>query len=317
MDELLKIWYVSSQRLCNFRCNYCVSVGDYAKSNSIDWLNDHDRADFQRIVHWIGSLPQPVGVRLATLGEPFVSRTFLAQAAWLTRQHQVRFVELLTNGSMLKSRLPEFAGDANLEKLSLWITYHHAEIALERFIENARLAQEEYDCFVVVNTLLFSDNGQHVTRLREAAERANLRFNLDVGYEPHTPADVRARSSHIPLTQKSDGLGAAVTFGSRRDVLEVNITAMDHPFGQSCAAGHRYIYIGIDGDVYRCSRYYVLKKERLGNVLDPTFELSLRADSWAPCTATCGCCNKEDFLNLRLLSEHHHNPAPSLGWVGS
>jgi MoaA/NifB/PqqE/SkfB family radical SAM enzyme len=318
MDDLVKIWYVSSERLCNFHCHYCVSINEYAKSSTVEWLNEDDRLTFESIVRWMGTRRFHVGVRLGTLGEPFASKTFLTQAAWLTRQKTVLFVELLTNGSLLKSRLPRLAQEADLSKVSLWITYHDSQMSIERFVENAVFAQEQYGCFVVVNGLLFPENGPRIEELRSAAAAARLRFNLDLGYEAMAPSsDGSWGSGVIPLLQVPGGVDAAVSLGARRDLLAVNLAALDRPHGLPCGAGHKYVYIGIDGDAYRCSRYYVLKKERLGNVLDPEFELNLGSPEWEECQAQSGCCNKEDFLNLKMWRGRHASEAPSLGWVGT
>lgn len=318
MDDLIRIWYVSSQRLCNFRCSYCVSINGYAKSNKFDWKRESDRENFEKIVRWIGSRPFPVGVRLATLGEPFASKDFLAQVAWLTRQEEVRFVELLTNGSLLKKRLSTLEADADLSKLSLWITHHHTEISVERLVENAVFAQEKYGCFVVVNGLIFPGNADEVAELRAAAESTGLRFNLDLGYEPDIRAgDLTEPWQLAPILPEEGGQDTVLRLGANPDMLSLNLTALSDVNGRPCSSGHNYIYIGIDGDVYPCSRYYVLKTKRLGNILDGDFELNLRKSRWAACVAKSGCCNKEDFLNLQFQSENRDRTAPSLGWVGN
>ncbi|WP_329173309.1 radical SAM protein [Streptomyces sp. NBC_01477] len=318
MDRLLNIWYVSSQRLCNFRCTYCVSTGDYAKSDTSDWKHERDRDDVGTVVRWMAAQPYPVGVRLATLGEPFASRDFLTQAAWLTQQPRVRFVELLTNGSLLKRRLPVLAETADLSRLTLWITHHHTEIPTARFIENALFARDTYGCFVVVNALLFPDNAEQVSELRRAAHDAGLRFNLDLGYTPGTPNGEFERTEQMaPLlgTGTSAGMAGALSHGANRELLELNVTALGPIKGLPCQAGHDYLYIGINGDVYPCSRYYVLQQDRIGNALDPDFRLELRDDRWAGCKADSGCCNKEDFLNLRARSREERSAVPSLGWL--
>ncbi|MGK8488031.1 radical SAM protein [Nocardia asiatica] len=315
MNTPLRIWYVSAQRLCNFRCPYCVSIGDYSKSNKFDWAADGDVAEFDAIVRWIGTRPVPVEVRLATLGEPFASRDFLTGASWLTQQEQVRFVELLTNGALLKRRLPALAETADMSKVSLWITHHHTEIGVDRFIENAKFAQDEYGCFVVVNALLFPGNRDAVAELRAAAEQAGLRFNLDIGYDPAQSGAFGPPSQSVPILQEPGGADSAVATGVDPHMLRLNLTALDEPRGKACSAGHDYIYIGIDGSVYPCSRYYVLKKDRLGNVLDPDFDLALRPSRWARCDALAGCCNKEDFLNLALSRHVGERREPSLGWT--
>ncbi len=316
MANPVRIWYVSAQRLCNFQCSYCVSTGDYAKSNQEDWRSTDEREDFDRIVEWLGTRPFPVQLRLGTLGEPFASHHFLDRAAWLTRQEGVRFVELLTNGALLRRRLPKLSETADMSKVSLWITYHQTEIPLERFIANARFAQEEFGCFVVVNSLLFPSTADGIAELKAAAEDAGLRFNVDLGYDPVVPAqDIDNPSRLIPILGEDDGVDTAHRLGIRPEMLDLTLTAFEDVHHRPCSAGHDYVFIAIDGEVYPCSRYYVLKHGRLGNVLDPGFELPLRADRYQECAARQGCCNKEDFLNLAKSTAVGNRSQASLGWV--
>ena len=318
MSEVVRIWYVSAQRLCNFRCSYCVSINDYAKSNTKDWLEQEDQSRFKKIVNWIAERPFRVGVRLATLGEPFTSPLFLSQAALLTTRPNVAFVELLTNGSLLRRRLDRLDREGDISKISLWITHHHTEISVPRFIENARFAQEKYGCFVVVNGLLFPDNEASILELKAASEQHGLRFNLDLGYDPLTPH--KENSGLEPLVpilgRQEGGLDRAVRLGANPEILSLNLRAMRDLSSESCRAGHGYFYIGIRGDVYRCSRYQVLDRNRLGNVLDDGFEFHPNDEQWTPCEAGFGCVNKEDFLNLRRGQPEGEPPVPSLGWVG-
>jgi MoaA/NifB/PqqE/SkfB family radical SAM enzyme len=317
MADTVRIWYVSAQRLCNFRCSYCVSINDYAKSNTTDWLGHDDRARFDKIVQWIADRPFQVGVRLATLGEPFTSQPFLSRAAWLSGRPNVDFVELLTNGSLLKKRLGQLDREGDVSKISLWITHHHTEISVSRFIENARFAQEKYGCFVVVNGLLFPDNEAAILEVRAAAEEAGLRFNLDLGYDPLTPHGAHSTvGAMVPVLREEDGFARAIRLGANPELLRLNLLAIRDLRSQPCSAGHNYLYIGIRGDVYRCSRYQALRKDRLGNVLDDGFELRLSDARWAPCGAGFGCANKEDFLNLQSRRRGNDPPVRSLGWVG-
>lgn len=316
MADPVRIWYVSAQRLCNFHCSYCVSINDYSKSNTKDWLEQDDQSRFEKIVHWIANRPFRVSVRLATLGEPFTSRPFLALAAWLSTRPNVDFVELLTNGSLLKKRLDLVDREGDITKVSLWITHHHKEINVSRFIENARFAQEKYNCFVVVNGLLFPDNEASIMELKAAAEEAGLRFNLDLGYNPLTPHGTYSMLEEmVPVLLEENGIARAVRLGANPEILRLNLLAMCDLRNQLCSAGHSYFYIGIRGDLYRCSRYQVLGKDRLGNVLDDGFELNLRDAPWAPCEAGLGCVNKEDFLNLQCRNREEKLSARGLGWV--
>lgn len=318
MPDTVRIWYVSAQRLCNFSCEYCVSIGDYAKSNSEDWFTQDDISRSEEIVHWIADRSFRVGVRLATLGEPFTSRPFLAQAAWLSKRPNVDFVELLTNGSLLKQRLVHLEREGDISKFSLWVTHHHTQISISRFIDNARFAQEKYGCFVVVNGLLFPDNDESVIELRRAAEDAGLHFNLDLGYDPLTPHGIHSTAPEmVPVLRAGDGVARATRLGANPELLRLNLLAIKDLRGRLCAAGHSYFYIGIRGDVYRCSRYQALGMDRLGNVLDADFEIRLNNAALAPCHAGFGCGNKEDFLNLRHRDGADSTMFPSLGWIGS
>lgn len=320
MSEPVRIWYVAGQRLCNFSCPYCVSVGTWTKSGDREWMEPADREKFAAIVEWIGSQEYEVAVRLGSLGEPFASRDFLDRAAWLTRRPQVRFVELVSNGSLLARRLPVLMDTADLGKLSLWLTWHASEISLDRFLAGARAAQEEYGCFVVVNALLFPDNTEPVRSLTTAATAAGLRCNLDLGYDPQVPAHAHRHDPDLARAVPALGLrdieGTITTLGGDPALTRVALTGLTSPTGRACRAGHDYVFIAIDGQVFRCSRYCALGRETAGNVLDPGFRLAPQPQTWAPCAAPDGCANKEDFLNLADAEQLRPDGVPSLGWTG-
>jgi MoaA/NifB/PqqE/SkfB family radical SAM enzyme len=313
MADIIRIWYVSAQRLCNFHCPYCVSINDYAKSNRKEWKDKDGQVLFEKIIHWIANRPFRVGIRLATLGEPFTSRIFLAQAAWLSTRPNIEFIELLTNGSLLKKRLDLLNREGDISKISLWITHHHTETTVSRCIENALFAQEKYGCFVVVNGLLFSDNEMSIVELKNAADAVGLRFNLDLGYDPLTPHGVYSiPATMVPILKDENGIARAIRLGANPELIRLNILAIGDLSNQFCSAGHNYFYIGVRGDLYRCSRYQALGKNRLGNVLYEDSKFQLSDIRWTSCEAGCGCVNKEDFLNL---VDYNHKHVPSLGWV--
>ena len=316
----LKAWYVAGQRLCNFDCPYCVSVGDWSKSRRYDWRDPEDRRVFGTIVDWLGTRPFEVSLRLGSLGEPFASTFFLDRAAWLTLQPNVRYVELLSNGSLLSRRLPALESKANLGKLSLWLTWHEGQMSLDRFLAAASFAQEEYGCFVVVNTLLFEEHDIEVARkIKAAAEDAGLRFNIDLGYDPSVPSvefdQEGGAAAAVPVTRIMDAVDAVQACGQDSALTEAAIVGLTSPRGRPCRSGHDYIFIDIHGEVYRCSRYAVLGRQSLGNILRPDFELSLRRECWSACEASGGCCNKEDFLNLKIAQSLRSRDVPSLGWI--
>lgn len=318
-EELVRIWYVSAQKLCNYDCSYCVSVGDYAKSRAEDWSITQQDV-FRRVVAWLANQPYRVGLRLGTLGEPFASRVFLENVAWLLGRPSVGFVELVTNGSMLSTHLPRLAEQVALDKLSLWITYHPQHASLERLIAIARRATDEYGVFVVVNALLFPDNEYDVRRCRDAAVKAGLRFNLDLGYT------VSADRSSVALLHSSPERTAphlssksprklAVALGVNPSLFDLTSRSLGSLANVRCTSGHRYFFIGIHGDVHRCSRYAGLGREPLGSVLEPTFALPIDHVADSPCHAVAGCTNKEDFLHRRDGIAELQRSERSLGWV--
>jgi sulfatase maturation enzyme AslB (radical SAM superfamily) len=315
MSELVRIWYVASQRLCNFGCDYCVSTGEWAKDSRTDWRHPNDESNFHRIAYWIANQQLEIGVRLAGLGEPFASPSFLNAAARLSTRPNIRFVELVTNGSLLKRRLKNLRETANLERISLWVTHHHTQINVDRFMDNV-LAARDHGCFVVVNTLLFPSNVAEVEELKKRTAMEGIRFNVDLGYRPDADSGTYGRSSDVvPMVSRDEWHRQAASLGVDAELLRANLIALDDVHGRPCSAGYRYFFIGIDGDMYGCSRYYELQHGRLGNVLDEGFELPRRQEEWLPCAAPFGCSNKEDFLNLRLVDSRRREDVPSLGWL--
>ncbi len=318
MKDFLKIWYVAPQRLCNFRCSYCVSTGDYSKSNKINWKRPKDIEGFKKINSWISKRPFKIGLRLGSLGEPFTSYDFLDQAAWLTNQKNIQFVELLTNSSLLKQGLQELKKKkADFKKLSLWMSYHPSQISLDKFIDNARLAQETYKCLVVVNGIIFPDNIKDIENLKKAADKYNLRFNLDLGYNfaaPSTRDNVFDIGKSVPILKHYSNLKFLVELGAKKKNLQTNIAAIKRPKNRLCSAGYNYIFIAINGDVYPCSSYCVLEKNKLGNILENENAIQLRSEKWKRCMAKSGCCNKEDFLNLKIAKDCINKKTQSLGW---
>ncbi|WP_369780148.1 hypothetical protein [Streptomyces sp. R33] len=316
MRRPVRFWYVAGQRLCNLECEYCVSIGDWAKSRRHDWKNPEDRHTYEQVVTWIGSRPYPVKVRLGTLGEPFASPFFLERAAWLTLQLGVEHVELLSNAVLLPRRLPKLEAAANLGKLSLWLTWHDGQADLDRFIKAAAFAQEAYGCFVVINALLFEDNIDAVARARDAARAAGLRFNVDLGYDPSAPAkNQRETSAAVPALKAEGALDTLAELGGNRALAETALIGLTSCQGMLCRAGYDAVFIDIHGQVFRCSNYSTQEHPPLGSVLTPEFELPLRAEQWAPCAAAGGCGNKEDFLNLQIAAPLRPETVPSLGWT--
>ena len=302
----LDVWYCCDMTLCNFDCAYCVSGSPDKggpRSRERLWQDDDSPQRFQRILGWIAHIPFSVGLRLQTIGEPFVSDEFLRAASRMSREKNIRFVELVTNGSLLTSRLTRMVDEYGLDlsKLTLWITYHHTEISAERLVENAAYAQQR-GANVVVNALLFPDTVESIAHLHRLCAAHDLCTNVDLGQDFD---DSREAFSFVPLLQDAQLLNSTALIDEKTAILSV--VAAVNPKGLNCSAGHNYIFVGRGGDVYPCLGYLrYLPGTKLGSALDPDFVPSLRQEGYSPCGIDMGCTCKEDFLHLELAQ-----PGPS------
>jgi len=297
----LDIWYICDLSLCNYDCAYCVSGSPEtggSRTRQQMWKEPDGPQRLHRILNWISGLPYCVGLRLQTIGEPFVSEEFLAEASRITRHNNIRFVELVTNGSLLTSRLTKMRDEhhADLAKLTLWITYHHTETAIERCIENAVFARQQ-GAFVVINALLFPDTIEPISRLQALCKVHELPVNVDYGQDFN---DSYGGHDFIPLVAGGNSSRFHALIGNRRMAL-ISVVAAALPKGLSCSAGHNYIFINPEGAVFPCLGYQrYAANSQLGSALNPDFVPQLRARPYRPCGIDRGCTCKEDFLHLEL-----------------
>jgi len=317
----IDIWYMSGMSLCNFDCAYCaagIPEQGGERSRKAMWLTPDGADTFHRILARLAALPYRFGLRLQTIGEPFVSDELLAGVAFMTRQDRVRFVEMVSNGSLLERRLlrirDEHGGD--LDKISIWTTFHHTQITAAELVANAAFAQRHVKQ-VVVNALLFPDNAAQIDELhRLCRSHGSLALNVDPGYNHNVVFDTGILPL-LDLDPERAGAGspARLDLLGPRSVVAANLIAALDPRGQPCSAGHDYVFVNPRGDVYPCLGYSrQLAGTRLGNVLDDDFALALRDQAYAPCGIDSGCLCKEDFLHLAIARPHRDNTA-SLGTV--
>jgi len=315
----INVWYVSGLSLCNFDCPYCAS-GQPSKGTgrTIDreWENENAPRVFQKTLKWLRRQPYQIGLRLQTIGEPFVSWTFLEGAAAMTNSENIRFVELVTNASLLSKRLPKLINEykASPEKLSLWATYHHTEISAEKFIDQIRCAQD-LGVEVIVNSLLFPDNAEKIINLKKRCSDHDIQMNVDLGYNNNEAYPFRP---YIPILHDNSS-EALCELDIDINTQLAAITAWGAPRGLQCSAGHDYIHIMPNGDVFPCRGYRVGgPRTKLGSALDKRFSLSLRAEEYHPCGLDKGCICKEDFLHLNIARGPKHNRRTlGLGYDGN
>jgi MoaA/NifB/PqqE/SkfB family radical SAM enzyme len=292
-ERMIDLWYMSDQAACNFDCAYCVSQPQRRSAQGRMWLGEEGGARFLRILHWIAGLPWGIRVRLSPLGEPFVSKEFLAGAAWLTRQTRISTVELVTNGSFREEQVRRFAADADISRISFWITYHPTEIELDRLLESASVAQS-LGAYVVLHGLLFPHNLDVIREMVRACKRYGLRSDVTVG---HNYNNAFADTAYLALGESDRSLQE---FYRSEDALKSMMVGHQGTLGYPCSAGHDYFFIAPSGDVFQCFAYFRMGTAPLGNALKDAFVPKVRQETYAPCGNPGVCSCKEDYFHLEI-----------------
>jgi MoaA/NifB/PqqE/SkfB family radical SAM enzyme len=329
--DVIDVWFITDMVLCNFDCAYCCAYSVVTQKKQ--WHEEGSYERFLKITEEIAKTPYTMRMRVQTLGEPLVSKQFLERAAWLTARDNVAFVELVTNGSLCTQKLPfieEKGGD--LSKLSLWTTYHHTEIKMEKFFAEVEYAQER-GCFVVVNSLAFPDNIEVVEELHAECTKRGLRINVDPGYRDGG-GEYDQGGPLVPILEMPGGRERLDRLTANKNVLEANLRAADTVDGELCSAGGDYFIVLADGRVGPCCPL-LSKGMQLGNILDDEFTLGPGKKKYQVCSVDrrvpvlshlpvigekfrtrWPCKNKEDFTHLKSVRASE-TLSPSLGWLGS
>ena len=329
-DRAIDIWYITDMAQCNFECPYCCAYEVVTKDKA--WRDEGSYEKFLTITERIAQIPYRVRMRVQTMGEPFVSKEFLGRMGWLTGHANVDFVEMVTNGSLLKARLKlitEAGGD--LSKISLWTTFHHTEIKMDKFLTMVEFAMEA-GCFVVVNSLAFPDSIDMVEELHAECVKRGIRVNVDPGYRDGD--STYAEGPLIAMEAMPGGMERLRKLTANKTVLKANLLAAKSADGHLCSAGQDYFIVSPDGSVGPCCPL-ANKGIMLGNMLDPNYQLGPGKKDYMRCTVDrrvpvlsrvpvigkafrkqWPCKNKEDFGHLKSVRDTQPR-APSLGWFGN
>jgi len=304
MRETLSIWYLSPLRRCNFKCAYCSTEQPLITDHN-EWNREDSPAAHQAVMKWLRELPYQLRIRMNSIGEPFVSKSYLASVASFSHAENLEFLEVLTNGSFSRSQFEKFAKEANVKKLSFWMTYHHTQINVEKFVEAAVLARD-HGVSVVVHALLFPDSTEQVRKLRDLCAIHKLKLHVGLGINFNGAYEGKG---FIPVMEQEVA----------QELLDLNVafpskvyTLAHKPSGWQCSAGHQYIFINPLGEIHQCATYSDFTPEKkLGSVLDENFKLTLRRNRYALCESKSRCVCVEDYQHLELAEKHLRITHPS------
>ena len=303
----LDVWYLCDQMLCNFDCSYCVTSSTRTAAGKKVWATVDGPVRYRRVLNWLADLDVRLRVRLSTNGEPFVSKDFLAGAARLSHAENLEFLEIVTNASYTKRQFLSWVESVRVERLSVWATYHPTEIALDRFVEACRVAQDA-GAFVVAHAILFPDNLDTFEALVESCQDADITIDTTMGINMNGQYP---EQGHVPLAETHPD--QLPYYHRHPAALQAVAQAVSDWNGRPCSAGHDYIRIDEKANIYRCGPYALIGQEPLGNVLDPDLSLELREAEYAPCRAHLPCICKEDYFHLEAARSELSFPK-SLGY---
>jgi len=325
--DFLKVRVSISMLKCTYNCEYCVAASGQSQTKAIDCSRGMERPvwgenglELSRMaIKWVASLPYQVGVRYDVHGEPFLNDDVIQDFSWLTRQRNVSFVEVQTNASMFKKKIPDIARISDITKLNLFCTFHHSQVSPENFIENV-LCAHNFGIHVIVNVLVANDNIQPVNKVLKLCKDNDIRTSADIRYPGFTVSltEDGKRARHFLncdpilalMTSESNDHDAfriiadSGPLGQEIRFLSALLVGLYGQPGRQCSAGHDYIFVDRWGDVYRCFNYSDINKGKMGSILDPEFIPKLRNEIYAPCHYRETCHQKEEYGNLKILREY-------------
>ena len=300
------IWYLSNLQRCNFTCSYCAS-GQPAlqRTRSLPtWAGSS--ALHQSVVEWLVAQPLEIALRMNSIGEPFVSESYLESVARLSRADNISFVEILTNGSFRPHQFELFAAKCDIAKVSLWMTFHHEFISPEQFV-SAAIQARDIGAFVVVNTLLFPDNVGAVAEVISRCEQSGIRLTRNAGINFN---DAYPGRGFVPCADEPNTRALVASYPNPLGEL-YNLSIA--PSGRPCRAGFGYFFIDPNGTVFPCFTYSLSRLSPMGSVLDRGFRITPQRGVYGACRSSERCRCPEDYQNLQAIQSRFSWQLPTFG----
>jgi len=253
----LNISFRGLLKSCNYACSYC----PMAMQTETKDEKEQDRKSLKSFVDWI-TFNSSVQFRILITpwGEALVRRWYREKLVELSHLEHVEQITVQTN----LSRNPSWLREANLNKVTLWITYHPDQVRQEKFLLQLKMLDDMNASYTVgmVGKEQFSEE---IKTMRDLIPK-NRYFWINA-YQPG-------------IHQYSEPLVKA--FNKVDPLFWLNYKSISSQ-GKSCSAGEDSLFVDGFGNIKRC--HFVEKK--LTHIYDPNWKNILKPRKCP--NAKCNC----------------------------
>ncbi|OYP35434.1 hypothetical protein [Rhodopirellula sp. MGV] len=322
----LKIRFGTGWDTCNYHCEYCVTdqpIGDNDDSPTtlpvlsrlrsaaanpskvlrkvvsvanrlpvlpgketptIGW----DEGKYLRIIDRCAELPYSLDVRIGVGGETFINKTVVEGARRLSNHANTAAVNLISNLSFSFKQYEKIFQGFDLSRIAMVCSFHPTEIKdIDRWIETAAEINQIVDLAIVL--VAWPPLMPTLIENKERLEQAGLEVFVQAFHGWHEQKKFPESYSD------ADRDLLASVFYSKHDYAHM----VDLIQPGDCYAGVDYVYVDINGDVWRCGTY----KMPLGNLFKG-FDLMSRP---APCPGTECWCDTENLNTVAFRKQYELN----------
>ncbi|MDD5410225.1 MAG: hypothetical protein PHF31_02245 [Methylobacter sp.] len=288
IDKLpyLGVRYQIKYHKCNLDCPYCIAQWKERE-------NIFDTTSYQLVIENLKKLPNRICLRIGVGGEVFTSDDIMKGINDICNSNSNIFgVSFSTNlVASWKRTIEPFLDSLDTSKLGMGCTLHDTVIKdIDGFFEKARKIKDKGVNLYIGYVAL----PQKIDIIKQYKQRCDdlgipLLMNGLIG----KLAGVQGADSSLDyprdytLNELSELKDLWDSPHSYKMLLESSETK-----GMLCSAGHQYIYINPQGDVFPCSGI----KKSIGNIIDGTLKLQTE-DTICPVSA-CWCDNENQALRI-------------------
>jgi MoaA/NifB/PqqE/SkfB family radical SAM enzyme len=297
---VLRVRWIVEFTKCSLKCPYCI----------VEWTKrplDFNPVRYNKILDRLLQQPNRLVIRLGVNGEIFLSPELQEGVIRLSHHPKVEGVSFSTNLIASDKHVAAMLDRADVTKLGMGCTLHDTQLTdeqIEGFFRRVKMVQER-GVLIFVGYVAKPDRFEHMKRYKE---------RLDAMGVPFISNEYNGAIEHVPYPE-------AYTPAQREELREYlwadhyydMLVERKSPRGRLCTAGHQYVYINNDGDMFACgmernlpwtvwqklarrvSKDWPAEMQRrrvsrrsLGNILEKDVPLSDRPSVCPHDSCTCG-----------------------------